>query len=296
MQKLLLLSFICTVLFQGCTKSQNQADNFEVLPEALRQNLLILEEDFNNLPKSLHDYEMIFLGERHRSVEYLKAQNIFVKHLAKTSPVIYAVESVYGAYPFYEAMSMGDASLPHGGNDFLKALGEFNKTSDNKILLTAVDVEHSVYNNKKETVMFLNYLADLSDSKDVSKELRVEIADLINQETPSEMADYLLDLEKCFSKYRKTFSQTNNEEINFSFDLVKASNLYQGAFSGELKYNGNPYKIRTKWFKKTIERAYNKAKLKDAAFVCRVGNAHISRSNPIQRIRIFCEQISTNKR
>jgi len=76
-------------------------------------------------------------------------------YLASDRPVVYAKEAVYGAHPFLEAASLGkpNALMP---TIIPRQILEFNskQPTDKKILMTALDVEHSIEITKKKRFVF----------------------------------------------------------------------------------------------------------------------------------------------
>ena len=73
--------------------SATQQNELEVLSEVIKQNLILLKDDFSNLPDYLSNYEMIFLGERHGIAAYFEAENKFAMQMSKARPIVLALES-----------------------------------------------------------------------------------------------------------------------------------------------------------------------------------------------------------
>jgi hypothetical protein len=243
------------------------------LEELLKQNLVLLPDDnLEQLPADLKENEIIFIGEyEHKNKPLILAASRLAVHWANYKPVVYAVESCYGIHPLMEAVSLGAEKQinPMLYTEIIRAFNS-NQTTDRKILMTAIDIEHSISNNKKEAKLFLQDLANRSTSDTVSQAINKEIAQLIAQDTFDKMNLYLKKLEKLFLQHLDTFSPEDRDEILFSMELVKVSNHYQS-----IKEDWrNAQTIRYRYFKRTIKRAYNKAQKRNAILLCRVGTAH----------------------
>jgi len=264
------------LFLSSCVLTTDRGTPPENLKSILAQNLVLLpDSQFENLPPSLKEKEIIFLGEQHRTKGLIQASNRLAGYLTTYKPVVYAMESCYGAHVFLEAASLGQSYI--NPKLMLGEIQEFNsKLPENrKILMTAVDIEHSIYNNKKETEQFLQILANRCTSDVARRIIQKEIPQLTTQDTFDKMNRYLKGLKKLFLQYFDTFSPEDQDEILFSFDLLQASNRYQYICHGNKRDWQNPHDIRYRYFKKTIERAYRKAQKRKAILLCRVGAAHI---------------------
>jgi hypothetical protein len=201
----------------------------EELTELLKRNLVLLPDyEFERLPSELEENEVIFLGEYKHHVEPLSlAASRLAVHLASHRPVVYASESPYGLGPFMEAASLGN---PKTAKHFYihKCIQEFNsnQAADKKILMTAIDIEHSTYHTKSDTVIFLQDLANRSTSGEATERIEKGIAGLTSQDTFEKMDRYLSSLEKLFLHHLDTFSSEDQDEILFSLDLLQASNKF----------------------------------------------------------------------
>jgi len=249
------------------------------LEDLLKRNLVLLPDNrFENLPPSLKDNEIIFLGEQHNIRPLIQAASRMAVYLATYKPVVYAVESCYGLSPFMEAASLGNPKTAKPMRGIPECIQAFNsnQTVDKKILMTAIDLEHSIYHTKSDTILFLQDLASRSTSDAAMQAINKEVAQLTAQDTYGKMNRYLKKLKKVFSQHFDTFSSEDQDEILFSMELIIASNNYQYISRGIRKSWQNPYEFRYRYFKKTIERAYQKAQKRKAILLCRVGSWHIS--------------------
>ena len=248
------------------------------LNELLKQNLVLLPDDkFENLSSSLKENEIIFLGEIHKVKPLANAADRLAVHLANYRPVVYALECCYGAHPLMEAASLGNEKIinPMLYPETIRAFNS-NQTADKKILMTAIDIEHAIYHTKKETKLFLQELANRSTSDAARRIIQKDIPQLTAQDTYDKMNRYLKKLKKVFLQHFDTFSPEDQDEILFSMELLTASNRYQYISKGLRKSWRNPHELRYRYFKKTIERAYQKAQKRKAILLCRVGSRHIS--------------------
>ena len=290
------LCFASLFFLSSCTLMTNTAPAPEQLTDLLEQNLVLLPDNkFENLPPSLKENEIIFLGEIHKVKPLIQAASRLAVYLANYRPVVYAVESCYGTYPLMEAVSLGNerAINPRLYPEPIRAFNS-NQTTDKKILMTAIDIEHSVYNNKKETEYFLQDLAGRSTSGIVSQTINKEVAQLTAQDTYGKMNRYLRKLKKVFLQRFDTFSPEDQDEILFSMELLIASNRYQYISKGLKKSWQNPHELRYRYFKKTIKRAYQKSKKRKAVLLCRVGSWHVSLDSKTEA-RYFAKKYSPTK-
>jgi hypothetical protein len=270
------------------------------LESLLKQNLVLLpDNEFEQLPPSLKENEIIFIGEfQHHNKSLSLAAGRLAVYLATYEPVVYALESSYCSHPLLEAVSMNDNKTinPMLYPEGIRAFNS-NHTEDKKILLTAIDIEHQIYNNKKETKLFLQYLANRSTSETARQAINEEVARLTDQDTFGKVNRYLKKLKKVFLRHFDTFSPEDQDEILFSMELLTASNrFYQYSAAGGLKEAlMRPWDIRHKYFIKTIKRAYQKARKRKAILMCRVGAPHASLTNKYLEARYFAKKYSPTK-
>lgn len=279
--RLQVFCYAALCFLSSCALKSNDALTSMQIQDLVRQNLVLVpDNNFDYLPSSLKENEIIFLGETHDVKPLINTANQLAVYLASFKPVVYADESLYGLGPFWEAASLGNPKkampikLPEN-------IQKFNATQseDKKILMTAIDMEHSIYHTKQYTVLFLQELASRSTSKSSFEEINKEIVLLPEQDSYDKMNTYLDKLAELFIKNLGTFSTENKEEILFSMELLKASNRCQYIVRKIKKSWENPDDIRYKYFSKTIERAYQKAQKRNAILLCRVGYWHISSDN-----------------
>lgn len=266
------------------------------LNDLLKQNLVLLpDNDFEYLPSDLKENEIIFLGEKPRVRALINAADQFAVYLADYKPVVYANESVYSLSLFLEAASLGNpkSAKPMRIPECIQAFNA-DQTTDRKILMTAVDIEHSIYHNKKETKLFLQYLANRSISDAISQAIIEEVDQLTAQDTFDKMNDYLKGLKKVFLQHFDTFSSEDQDEILFSLELFTASNHYQYLNQKTKKNWDTFHELRYRYFNKTIIRAYKKAQNRKAILLCRVGSFHVALDHK-KEARYFAKNYSPTK-
>jgi hypothetical protein len=287
----------CLLLFlPSCISMTNTVPAPARMEDSLKQYLVFLpDKKFENLLLSLKEKEIIFLGETHKVRPLAGAADRLAVYLAHHRPVVYAVESCYGLSPFMEEASLGSPKatkpmrIPESIQEF-----NFGQNANDKILMTAIDIEHSIYHTKSDTVLFLQDLAGRSASEASVQAINKEIARLTAQDTYGKMNRYLKSLKKVFFRHFDTFSREDQDEIRFSMELLTASNRYQYANRGLIKSWQNPAEIRYRYFNKTIERAYAKARKNKAVLLCRVGSWHISMDHKCEA-RYFAKEYSLTK-
>lgn len=295
MNQIMTLCCISLLFLSSCASTTNTAPPPEQLTDLLKDNLVILPaNDFDKLPQSLKENEIIFLGEVHRVRPLAHAADRLVVYLAAHKPVVYALEGCYGGHTLTEAVSLGEKK-DINPNLYSETLRAFNSLQplDRKILLTMLDIEHSVYNNKPDTVRFLHDLSERSTSNLATQAIDRQVVQLLAQDTYNKRARYLKDLKRMFMRHFDTFSADNREEILFSMDLLQASNLYRHIELGGRSWE-NPHSLRYRYFIKTIKRAYSKAQKRKAVLICRVGNWHVSLKNKTEA-RYFAKDYSSTK-
>jgi hypothetical protein len=270
------------------------------LKDLLKQNLVLLpDNNFEYLPPFLKEKEVIFVGEFEHHNKFLSlAAGRFAVYIASHKPVVYALETSYSSHLLFETVSM-NCKRKIGATLYTEDMRKFNfnQTENKKILLTAIDIEHSLYNNKKETQHFLHGLASRSTSETARRAINEQVARLTDQDTFEKMNRYLRKLKKAFLQHSDTFSPEDQDEILFSMELLTASNrFYQYIAAGGLKEAiMRPWNIRTKYFIKTIERAYQKAQKRNSTLICRVGAPHASLTNKYFEARYFAKKYSLTK-
>jgi len=237
--------------------------------------------DFSCLLSQVEDASVIFLGESpHHTIEIRQAVMELSVFLAKHANArVVGFESLYGLHPFLEAESIGDlASTQHISPVILN----YNRRVpvDQKLLVTALDIEHSINHSKHYTVNFLTHLAARSSSDQGQKKLMQFIPELSSLKEREQLHTYLDELEILFNTYKETFAAEDWEEVSFSFELMRASVDYQMSYAGKrnlvrsrsgiMAIEG----IRAEYFRKTVERALTKAEERDGKLICYVGGAH----------------------
>ena len=283
-------------LLSSCSSLKNTPMSPAQLNEAIKQDLVLLHNnDFEYFPPDLRENKIIFLGEIHRVAPLADAANQIAVYLAHYGPVVYAQESCYGLSPFMEAASIGRPK-PAKPMQIPRCIEMFNQNQDidNKVLMTAIDIEHSIFHNKSNTVLFLQDLANRSSSDIAKQAINEKIIQLTAQDTFDKMNSYLKELKKSFVLHLNTFPYEDQDEILFSMELLTASNRYEYLSRGILIRLEDACRLRYMYFNNTIERAYNKAQKRNAILLCRVGSHHADLNN-ISESRYFAKKHSPTK-
>jgi len=262
-------------------------------PKKLEELKLLIErqsverptmEDFSCVLPQVKDASAIFLGDSRHYIPEIKRIRLELSiFLAQHCDVkVIAFESMYGLHPFMEAESMGKVKTA----DYVSSaiLNYNNKVpEDKKVLVTALDVDHSINHSKSKTVKYFEYLAALSSSPKCTTALKQAIPKLLSLKERKELHRYLDELEKIFNQYKDTFSTKDWDEVSFSLKLMHASVDFQlitlkwqwAALSRGMSIR--LAEIRAEFFRKTIERALAKADVRKGKLVCIVGGAHITK-------------------
>jgi len=239
------------------------------------------KEDYSCVLPQVKDASIIFLGDsRHYIPEIKKVRLELGVFLAQHATVrVIGFESMYGLHPFMEAESLGKLET----SDYVSStiLNYNTSVPDNsKVLVTALDVDHSIDHSKSKTVNYFEYLAALSSSDKCVTELKLAIPKLLSLKERGELHEYLKGLETTFSQYRDTFSHEDWDEVSFLFKLMHASVDFQ-LITYKRQWIPLPRKmrirlqeIRAEFFRKTVERAFAKAKARKGKLLCIVGGAH----------------------
>jgi len=259
-------------------------------PEKLEDLKLLLEqcpvgrptkEDYSCVLPQVKDASIIFLGDsRHYIPEIKRVRQELGVFLAQHANVrVIGFESMYGLHPFMEAESLGKAET----SDYVSStiLNYNTSVPDNsKVLVTALDVDHSINHSKSKTVKYFEHLAALSSSDRCVTELKRAIPKLLSLKEQGELHEYLDGLETTFSQYRDTFSDEDWDEVSFSLKLMHASVDFQ-LITYKRRWIPLPRRmrirlqeIRAEFFRKTVERAFAKAEVRKGKLLCIVGGAH----------------------
>ena len=241
-------------------------------------------EDFSCLLPQVKDASVIFLGDSRHYVPEIKRIKLELSiFLAQHCNVkVIGFESMYGLHPFMEAESMGKVKT----SDYVTSvILDYNNMvpEDKKVLVTALDVDHSINHSKSKTVKYFEYLATLSSSKKCTIALKQVIPKLLSLKERKDIHKYLDELETIFNQHKDSFSTKDWEEVSFSLKLMHASVDFQLI---SYKWRNIPLprgmrirlaEIRAEFFRKTVERALAKADARKGKLVCIVGGAHMTK-------------------
>ncbi len=234
-------------------------------------------KDFSCLEPITRDKNIIFIGEsRHYVPEFKDAFFDITVYLHQHANVrVVALETLYGLHPFLEDVSLGKIfiSSEMRFEPFVEKLAEYNKelAEKNKLLITSIDIEHSINHTKDVTVRYLSRLADCATLSTVSQGFKEEINRLYALNGRGEIHSYLNDLEERWERNNEHFADDVIEEIQFSLELMHASVDYQ-LLPREDTVGFE--EIRGKYFRVTIQRALAKAGKRNGSLLCSVGSVH----------------------
>ena len=233
-------------------------------------------KNFSFLEPITRDKKVIFIAEsRHYVPEFKETLFDIALYLHRHAELrVVALESLYGLHPFLEDASLGKipvSETPSGS--FEGKIAEYNRELDeeSKLLVTSIDIEHSINHTKDLTVKYLSYLAELATWPDVALGLKEAITRLYDLKERNETHAYLNDLAERFERSRAHFPDHSIEEIGFSLELMHASVDYQLLPREEsVEFE----EIRGKYFRATIQRALAKAEARNGSLLCFVGATH----------------------
>lgn len=301
MRVLYLLGMFSGVLLAGCVTSTPPAPSQAEITRLVQDHLIVIKNsDFEPVVSKMKDKEIIFLGEAHGIKALNRTSGELAVALAAERPVVWAQESCYGSYLWMEAVSLGKQKdlNPWPGPEIIINFNS-NRSPEKKILMTAIDIYHSIDTDKPGYIQYLQFLAGWSSCRTVTKTINEKIALLSEQDTFDKMDSYLKDLDRLFRRYSETFSSEDWEEIQFSMDLLRASCRYEYLTANEdwdknAKRFWDIYSIRYRYFNKTIERAYEKARKRSGMLICLVGSWHVDLSHRCEA-KYFKERYSLTK-
>ena len=242
-------------------------------------------DDFTFIDRIASGKRVLFIGEiPHHVPDICPVVLGLSLHLRKEIGYsVLAQERVYSCWPYEEAQSLGNSgSLPNvlpqserapDPQIWLGPLPAYNRSapSDQRLLSTTLDLDHAIYHTKPQTVLYLGYLASLSSSSEARADLANAIPALLKLKGRAEIDNYLDDLGRRFHAAWGSFSPANQEEIDFSLALERASIDFQfGTFAGVILH----YDLRSEYFRKTIQRAWAKAERSGGSLICHVGWGH----------------------
>lgn len=234
-------------------------------------------KDFSCLESITRDTKIIFMAEsRHYVAEFKDAFFDIAVYLHQHANVrVVALESLYGLHPFLEDASLGkipiSSEVPF--EPFVEKIAEYNKdlAQKNKLLVTTIDIEHSINHTKDVTVRYLSHLADYATLSTASQELKKVINKLHDLKERGEIHSYLNNLEEHWERNKEHFADDVIEEIRFSLELMHASIDYQLLPREDtIEFE----EIRGKYFRATIQRALAKAEERNGILLCYVGATH----------------------
>ena len=236
-------------------------------------------DDFSLLLSHIKDAEIVFIGEdRHRIPELMDVTFALGVYLADHIDMkVFGIEGLYEWYPFMEKASLSAFSA-HEFDDRVVSYNKVRSESE-RILMTAIDVEHSIGipHLRYVTIDYLFYLAHLSTSWKAAQDIIKAVSELFEVKESSETHEQLDGIWEAFKSCKSTFSDKDWENISFSVSLLHESldHLEQiRKYSSNIEIPIEVRELRGKGFRKTIEKAYLKAQERASRLYCYVGDVH----------------------
>lgn len=248
-------------------------------------------DDYSYIDRVASGKRILFVGE---SPHYVPANHkaevgIALRCASSLGYRAVGMEYLYSLWPYFEAKGRGeaDSSSPaeysSRASDFaaknlppeFDAIADFNasRSAGDRLLFTALDVDHAINHTKPLAQAYIGYLASKSSSEKARSEIDEARSGLSRFRSLPEVEAYLDRVGSAFAANRSAFSDADWEEIQFSLALERASIRYQLADQSQSGSVGVE-EIRGEYFRKTIERAYAKAQAAGGGLVCVVGGAH----------------------
>lgn len=296
---------VLIMLFLGCTPPRQRRFDAWAIPENVVAFERALEtcsylpstpEDHGYLDPLLSGKRILFLGESHYVPKIQAAEaDLAIEARRRLGFGVLAMESLYSGWPFLEALSLdGGTSVTRDGRTAAESLLvtpirarvlAYNRKvpAGERLMVTAVDIDHAIYHTKPKTIQYFEYLASRSSSEVGRKELLAEIPTLLLVRNLEETLSYLSRLEVLFQAHEPSFLASDMEEIRFSLDLERNSARYQYGWRKEAMEIGaqkNPEteELRGRFFRQSITRALHKAEAAGTSLICVVGGAHAIKS------------------
>jgi len=94
---------------------------------------------------------------------------------------------------------------------------------NDRIMVTAIDIEHSIRHSRELTVQFLKHLITCCSSNKARQELDERVSNLLKLNETKEIHDWISDLQDRFGMYSNAFPSETNEEVCFSLNLMHDS-------------------------------------------------------------------------
>jgi hypothetical protein len=241
-------------------------------------------EDFRFVDRAAAGKKMIFIGEdpHHDWKIYNTVIGLSLHLRKKLGYGVLAREGCYTGWPYLEARDMGEsARLPNVlpekefPEDYTaeEPLAAYNRSvpANLRLLCTTLDIDHEIDYAKTNTALYLGFLASRSSSIEARADIAKAIPALPGLKERQELNAYFDDLERRFRAAWSSFLPQDQDEIAFSLSLERAS--VQWMFRQEVQ-SKDMDDLRGEYFRKTIERAFAKAKRAGGALICYVGGAH----------------------
>jgi hypothetical protein len=283
-RRLLNAGALALLLLLGCSCAHVPKRRVQELEPVLAQVSYLPSgpEDFSFLDRLACGKKMLFLGEipHHEWPIYETTLQLSLHLRQQCGYSVLAMESAYSYWPYLEARSLGTEAqlpnrLPDHQNRWLEPVTAYNRTApaERRLLCTALDLDHCISHAKSQTVLYLQYLATKSSSREARAYLAQAIPALVDLKSRKAIHAYLEELERRFHAAWDSFTPADQEEITFSLALERASIDFH-ALSYWYPPDRRKAKIRDEYFRQTIARALAKAEQAGGPLLCYVGWGH----------------------
>lgn len=236
------------------------------------------------------DVRMVFMGEEHYQARIHDEEVGLAWHLRRRHGYgVFAKEDNFTEGPFAEAAGSGlrlssvlsDGSIGKGAfaeDPVFAAINEENRSlvPGERLLCTAVDIDHAVNHTKSATIRYWAYQAAKCRSEAGRADLAAYIPTLSSTSDLASIAEWLDGLEGILRHHGASIDSGDRAEMDLALRLERASARYQlderhGRDDG---VDAEFEEIRGEYFRASIERAWRLAAPRGGRLACCVGGAH----------------------
>ncbi len=254
------------------------------MKEALEKLLVPIDgADFEVVGKYTADSTMIILGETHHCVDTVKTEFELAMYLnSHCNTKVLALETEFSHHLRFEAMTLGYMNqLPRDTPEFIGEVIRHNsqRCGNDRLQVTSIDIEHSLWRDTSSLKEYFKRIASFSNTRNGRDRLLEASTILRGCNSPEKLRLCLDSIEECWGELRGTYSPDIDEEMRFALEILRTSITYHshcGARSADSE------KIRTHFFRETVQRALRSAANRDGNLLCCMGATHAC-LNPDER-------------
>ena len=222
---------------------------------------------------------MVFLGEYpHECPDIQSAIADTAVSLAQRKQLrTLAAESVYALYPKLE----NDSGKGLPVNLVGQAINTFNSTAAEaeRIIVTSIEIEHSVRHSRHQTARFFRYLSSRSSVPVVQDEMAGIASSLADLTDGKEIYDAAGRFESVFEMNTRSFDEDAIREIRFAVNLTRSSLAFdmpehRGPNESFTTDELAMFSSRAHWFRETIRNARQRLRHCGRGMICWVGMHH----------------------